>query len=138
MVSSSVASISILIPWSLSQTLMANLNSRGGGVGNTSEEVTVGTAGEKPRILCSGISIMTLSLVLPTSLIWTTRQTDKQKQQKPLAVLSLPVLSPFSSKQWPLPVVSVTFNPLNPTFVYYSQRIALPLTWPFFLWQFFF
>lgn len=56
MVSSSVANISIIIPWSLSQTLMAKLNSRGGGVGDTSEEVTVGAAGEKPRILCSGIS----------------------------------------------------------------------------------
>lgn len=70
MVSSSVANIlSILIPWSLSQTLMAKLNSRGWGVGNASEEVTLGAAGEKPKILCSGISIMTLSLILPTSLI---------------------------------------------------------------------
>lgn len=56
MVSSSVANISIIIPWSLSQTLVAKLNSGGGGVGDTSEEVTVGAAGEKPRILCSGIS----------------------------------------------------------------------------------
>lgn len=71
--SSTIANIlSILIPLSLAQTLLAKLNSR---KRITSSELTLGAAGENHKVIYSGVSIKTRSLILP-------RPTSKQATTK--------------------------------------------------------
>lgn len=88
MASSTVANIlSVLIPLSLAQALLAKLNSR---KRITSSEFTLGAAGENHKVIYSGVSVKTRSLILP-------RPTSKQATAKNPGSSELPcfVTSPI-------------------------------------------